>query len=476
MENSRKPMSRMRYNTDLFFLPSWSSLPTVSMGMLARLFYVLLLFLFSRIGGAELPVVSRIAFGSCAHQDVPQPIWSAVLDFKPEVFIWLGDNIYADNKRPTRVFGKERTAGPWKNIPRFSPVSLEEMAEKYRKGKSVPEYKRLRATTQIIGTWDDHDYGLNDAGKEFEGKRESQKLMLENLDEPLDSPRWSQEGVYTSYSYGPLGKRIKVILLDTRYHRDPIFSDGTVLGEKQWTFLEKELTETDAQINIIASSIQVLGNFSSTVRPFFHVEAWSHFPKEQERLFDVIARSNASGVVFISGDVHFGEITRYDCGISYPLYDVTSSGLTQAVEQSKLAPLARFSAWLMPTSMRVYNQWCRYSSCVYGKQNFGTFLIDWTADNVKIIAEIRDVFGRPALKEIIPLSKLQAQDGAERNFKRLKKKIQRHCTREVDLPWYLRYRLAAVVYSLFTVVILAVSVSLYCLVRVGSSKLHKKSE
>lgn len=73
----------------------------------------------------------------------------------------------------------------------------------------------------------------------------------------------------------------------------------------------------------------------------------------------------------MSGDVHFGEITRYDCGpMGYPLYDVTSSGLTQAVEEvgnSVVAFMLRFAAWLMPNTMRVYSKKCRHRSCVYGK-------------------------------------------------------------------------------------------------------------
>lgn len=75
-------------------------------------------------------------------------------------------------------------------------------------------------------------------------------------------------------------------------------------------------------------------------------------------------------VFFISGDVHFGEITRYDCATEYPIYDVTSSGLTQAVEKAVPAPLhfvVRLLAWLTPTTMRVMDKSCRYSSCTYGK-------------------------------------------------------------------------------------------------------------
>lgn len=51
---------------------------------------------------------------------------------------------------------------------------------------------------------------------------------------------------------------IQVILLDTRYHRDPLRSDGTMLGETQWRWFEHELQNSDAQIHIIGSSIQVL--------------------------------------------------------------------------------------------------------------------------------------------------------------------------------------------------------------------------
>jgi alkaline phosphatase D len=87
----------------------------------------------------------------------------------------------------------------------------------------------------------------------------------------------------------------------------------------------------------------------------------------------------APGVIFLSGDVHFCEITRYDCGpMGYPLFDITSSGLTQAVEEvgnSVLAFILRFAAWLMPNSMRVYNKQCRHKSCVYGKYFLGLHLL-----------------------------------------------------------------------------------------------------
>lgn len=78
-----------------------------------------------------------------------QPIWTAINKFDPQLFIWLGDNIYGDNKRPLRVFGKERTIGPWKNLPVFFPASEQEMRERYRLQKSNPDYSNLRRRTQV---------------------------------------------------------------------------------------------------------------------------------------------------------------------------------------------------------------------------------------------------------------------------------------------------------------------------------------
>lgn len=399
----------------------------------------------------EAPL-SRIAFGSCANQSEPQPIWNAILQFNPQLFIWMGDNIYADNKRRLRIFGKERTIGPWKNTERFSPISEKEMEFKYNLAKSNPGYSQLRRRAQVVGTWDDHDYGLNDAGKEYQGKNISQRLMLDFLDEPPDSLRRKQAGVYTSYVFGPIGKQVKVILLDTRYHRDLLFSNGEMLGETQWSWLEEEIKNNTSQIIIIVSSIQVLSNFSAVVQPLFHVESWAHFPKERDRLFKLIADSNRSGVTFISGDVHFGEITRYDCGVGYPLYEITSSGLTQAVEYavpSSLSFLVRLAARLTPSTMRVFGKHCRYKSCVYGKPNFGAIEIDWDANPVVIQMEVRDVHGEPVTGTRILLSELQT--GSIKKMNVTVGETRQHCSLEVYLPWLIRHRLAVSFYAMVLV-------------------------
>lgn len=80
-------------------------------------------------------------------------------------------------------------------------------------------------------------------------------------------------------------------------------------------------------------------------------------------------KTQRSGVIFTSGDVHFGEIARYDCGVQYPLYDITSSGLTRSLEEEGgplMAYLIRVVFWLVPSTMRIFSPSCRHKSCIYG--------------------------------------------------------------------------------------------------------------
>lgn len=433
-----------------------------SMAASSDLHYILLsLWCFSFLSTAtaeDSPIITRIAFGSCANQSAPQPIWEAINKYDPQVFIWLGDNIYGDIRKPNRLFGKERTIGPWRNSPRFVPSSEEEMKVRYAKAKANPGYSRLLRNARVIGTWDDHDYGLNDAGKEFDRKAINQRLMLDFLDEPLDSPRRRQAGVYASYTFGPSNKRVKVIVLDTRYHRDPLRSDGSILGDTQWGWLEEELRGPHSEITIIASSVQVISNLSATTGPLFYMESWGRFPKERKRLFQLIDDTKRNGVIFISGDVHFGEITRYDCAVGYPLYDVTSSGLVQSVEKVFPRPLrfiVRLLFWYTPNTMRVTNDNCRYKSCTYGQQNFGAISIDWDANPATVRLEIRDVNGLTALSTNVSLSELQPRGSKSLTDPTTKGKSQRHCTLEAELQGITRYRLAVLVYFIITVLVMA---------------------
>lgn len=281
--------------------------------------YFILLLLFNgcksvAVSSAIQPIVSdfTLAFGSCNKSNLHNPLWDDIIASKPDVWIWGGDIIYAD----TDNRGKLR--------------------EMYLEQDNVAGYALLKTKVPVIGTWDDHDYGLNDGGMEFKGKTWSQQEFLDFMDVPMDSPRRKREGVYASHDYTLAKGSIKIIVLDTRYFRTAltpdretkkrnkpnVYGEGTILGTQQWAWLQDELNFSKADFNIIVSSIQFLSNEHG-------FETWGNFPHEVDRLKSLINSSKAKGVILLSGDRHISEFSKAEAeGLPYPLIDFTSSGLT----------------------------------------------------------------------------------------------------------------------------------------------------
>jgi alkaline phosphatase D len=341
-------------------------------------------------GAAEEPVVSRIAFGSCIKQDQPMPIWDAVIEASPQLFVFLGDNIYGDT------------------------LDIQLLRQKYAQLASQQGLRRLKQSCRILGTWDDHDYGQNDVGAEYPLKRQSQQAFLDFFEVPPDDPRRTQEGVYSATMVGPPGKRIQLILLDGRYFRSPLKTgfkpgepgdgyrgqylpnldpDSTLLGAAQWRWLEQQL-RVPAELRIIGSGIQILADEHGS-------EKWGNFPHERRRLFELIRTTGASGVVLLSGDRHLAEIARLPdsspATVGYPLYEVTSSSMN--------AP----SGNITKAGVRFANEINSYRvGLTFFDVNFGAVMIDWEAADPIVRLQVRDEKGAVVLQQRFPLSQLNA--------------------------------------------------------------------
>jgi alkaline phosphatase D len=336
--------------------------------------------------------LQRIAFGSCAHQDKDQPIWEAVLATNPDLFIFLGDNIYGDTR------------------------DMAMLRAKYAQLAAKPGFQRLRATTPILAIWDDHDYGENDAGSEYPQKEESRRIFLEFWNEPGDSLRWSRDGIYTSHLFGSGEQAVQIILPDLRFNRTPISKielddsqykawaqqrqargdavpgpysrtpdpAATMLGERQWKWLEEQF-DVPASVRIFASSLQVLADFPGW-------EAWINYAQDHQRLIDLIRRKRVTGLVFISGDTHYAELSRLDVNVPYPLWDLTSSGLTE------VWPVE------VPNARRV--------GSLLREPYVGLIEINWEAQRVTLQA--LDASGRVRIAQSLSLAELSPDHSGER--------------------------------------------------------------
>jgi alkaline phosphatase D len=294
-----------------------------------------------------------IAFGSCNKQWEPQPMWKTIVSNNPLLWIWTGDIIYADTE------------------------DMKTMEEMYAEQKSKPEYQLLHQQCPIIGIWDDHDFGVNNGGKEYAAKDGSKAQLLNFLEVPKTDPVWSHPGSYQSYSY-QIGKTsVKIILLDVRYFRDPRSNpNGTVLGAEQWTWFEKELLDSKADINLIAGGVQ-----------FLHLdhdyEKWSIYPAEYQKLLRTIANSKAKNPILISGDRHIAEIAIAPLPNGKMIHEITSSGLTHSYSTLE-SETNRYRVGPLVT-----------------QKNFGMIKINETKKS--IILEIRNVENALLSSHVIPM-------------------------------------------------------------------------
>lgn len=243
----------------------------------------------------EAKELQKIAFGSCNNQYHAQPLWKDMILERPDLFIWAGDNIYANTKDPARI-----KAG-------------------YDRQNAHPDYSYFKSITPIIGTWDDHDFGFNNATGIFSKKIESQNHFLDFIGEPVSSSRRKQNGIYTSYEYGNGERKIKIILLDNRYFKglDP---KAPLLGEEQWQWFESELRNSSASLHFIVSGLSVF----SPALPIS--EEWADHSGELNRFRKILNEYKSKRPVVLSGDKHFASIFKRHDHLEF-----LSSGMTHTL-------------------------------------------------------------------------------------------------------------------------------------------------
>ena len=310
--------------------------------------------------------LTRIAVGSCNHQSAPQHMWAQIASANPQLFLMIGDNVYGDN-------GWDADAG------------LESLRKAYALQAAHPEFAGFRAQFPMMATWDDHDYGLNDAGGNFPMRRWGEELF-ETFWNSSDEVR-SRPGVYDSSITGPEGQRVQVILLDTRFFRSDLkrmewskdrpplggyLPDDnpakTVLGEAQWAWLKAELAKP-ADVRILVSSTQV-------ITQAHQYEGWTNFPAERAKLLDLLAEREDSGLVILSGDRHAAGVYKVDHK-GETMWELTSSSLNLAFGNDNDRSTAR-----EPDASRV--------SKFFSVENYGLVDIDWTAKSLTMTLKGND--------------------------------------------------------------------------------------
>lgn len=302
--------------------------------------------------------ITTFGFGSCNDQTKEQPLWKLIKAHNPQLFIMMGDNVYASK-------------------PENRPIM-----DQYVKLNENKDYLDLREAVPFMATWDDHDYGQADGGIDNPHKQEARKTFRQYWTYLKNIIPKDQEAIYHSRIVGEKNKkRVQFIILDTRYDRSPLAKpvdpapvmipavpqlpstpllksgntaelkeDPTappvpvpvkappppptpkmyglnedpkarILSDEQWKWLEAELKKP-AELRIIVSSIQIIADDHG-------FEKWGNFPLERKKFLDLLNKNNIRNAVVLSGDRHLASIAKIQLNKKTELYDITSSALNK---------------------------------------------------------------------------------------------------------------------------------------------------
>jgi alkaline phosphatase D len=264
-------------------------------------------------GRGSIPEFS-VALGSCHftndqkydRKGIPfgqdTSIFEAISNKKPDLMLWLGDNVYLRDCDFDSKYGI---------FYRYSHT---------RQKKYMVNFLRK---THHLAIWDDHDYGPNDSDRSFYFKKISRDAFIAFWPNPgFGFPDFPNQGITTFYRYGD----VDFFLLDNRWWRSPKNLKGfeaEMLGNKQIQWLIESLKSSYATFKIICVGSQMLN-------PNTGYENFENYETEKKLLFNLIDQNNIKGILFVSGDRHFSEVSKVIRTEKYPLYEITSSPLTSS--------------------------------------------------------------------------------------------------------------------------------------------------
>ncbi|ALM20895.1 phosphodiesterase [Nonlabens sp. MIC269] len=256
------------------------------------------------------------AIGSCAFinekkDDRPSPygggyeIFNSILAKQPDFMLWTGDNTYL-------------------RTPDF--MTETGIRHRHRHTRSTPELQPLLGSVHHYATWDDHDYGPNNADRSYVNKHIAEKAFNDYWGN-LNTNAAGNGGVAQHFSWAD----VEVFMLDNRYHRAPNDSrekNKAYFGMEQVNWLIDALQNSRAPFKIIVSGGQVVSDAAK-------FENYATYPEERDYLFKRLHEERISGVLFISGDRHHTEISRLERENAYPLIDITCSPLTSGTHAAR---------------------------------------------------------------------------------------------------------------------------------------------
>ena len=271
----------------------------------------------------------RFIVGSClsdshAFEHIRSKIWDQMLTHKADFLMLLGDQVYVDD---------------FDFVPRKKAKEFDLWTRYIDSFRKIPLFQN-RNLIPILAVWDDHDYGSNNADKNFPSKKAALKVFSaffggEPIKEVYET-RKNKEGVY----FGFKGFGQKFLLMDDRYFRESNKKKKYgQWGEVQHQWFQQQLKDSKTpvwlanggQFFVKAKFIPLKNGFKKQINESFTDDQASHFKNLIKDIKEI-----SRPVVFLSGDSHHSEINPIEKEIlGYKTYEITSSPIHSFIYRNK---------------------------------------------------------------------------------------------------------------------------------------------
>ena len=259
-------------------------------------------------------------------------LFKTMADANPDLFVHVGDTIYADAPLVAEVPLDDGTI--WRNVLTPSKLKVAETLDEFRGNHMYnrldDHYRRFAAEVGQIAMWDDHEVRDNwfpgqllPANAPHTEKRvdvlsaRARQAFLEH--HPVTMDRSAGADIYKSISMGPL---VEVFALDMRTYRGAN-SDNLqetsqpFLGARQADWLAGALSRSTATWKIVAADMPLGLVVSHRAGEHEAVANGDHgAPRGRElelaKLLSTLKARRIDNVVWITADVHYCAAHRYD--------------------------------------------------------------------------------------------------------------------------------------------------------------------
>lgn len=209
-------------------------------------------------------------------------------DFGADVYCHMGDMSYNDAARNQEEYRRHWT---------------ETLAE--------AGYRKALPKAGMYNTWDDHEIDNNfDPERMAAEDPEKLRAAKDAYFEHLPNDRGENDRLWHSYRWGATAE---FFILDSRSERKPstrLTEKPVYISEEQMAWLKAGLKASPCKYKVLLNSVpmtKMLGVWEAA-----NDDRWQGYEIQRQELLDFMFDNQIRGVLFLSGDFHFGYIAKVD--------------------------------------------------------------------------------------------------------------------------------------------------------------------